>query len=617
MLKRFSTCVIWTIPLLIVSIGFAFAQEESDESTIKAVQADSALRALAAVKVPPGAAVLKRANQPKGTVFGLQTEEEKRFLQSDYTPVSLQQRGRLSGVSVRGLPVGGLEQTFIGHRLRNPFFGYRNEQLISLNRIGSRTISPTGTSESIETRKPISNKPESTILFSQDYVLDLNYLDINFAQRLSPKTYIQLAGTNFSGNGSIANGYSRFALYTYHAQLSTQLSEKWSADFLYWQMRHRYNLAPEAVTLASVSGSSVREGFKQVNHELWVRLRGKLSRADSIEFVPEYTTIEDRFVQEGVRRNNRYHLPGASLAWLFGNGTWMIGGKTNFSYMDMSAERNFRETNEWDGYTGFAVEKKRGSLQLDVQAGLYRHSEFGNAFSGSAALKLQQGEKLAFHFGASVRPRPIPFLWRTISDTLSIGAYTGDDLIQQREISAKISFKAGALELEAMPFYMSTTNLPLKDSIGIVNEGWSIGDSEYPGLRARGALNWKAFYLQHDLTWYPDEIPLYDGRINAITRLNLSLNLFGGSFPLDGAASFRYMGNYRVSDFDRMLMLFQPVRGTRANNLISDARLQSYFRDAAIFFIWENLLQDDYVFVNSASDNFLVFKLGVEWILFD
>ena len=127
----------------------------------------------------------------------------------------------------------------------------------------------------------------------------------------------------------------------------------------------------------------------------------------------------------------------------------------------------------------------------------------------------------------------------------------------------------------------------------------------------------EGIYLQHDLTWYPDDVPLFDGRINAITRLNLSLNLFGGSFPLDGSASFRYIGDYRVSDFDRMLMLLQPERGTRANNLLSEARLQSYFRDAAIFFVWENLLRDDYTFVNGASDNFLVFKLGVEWILFD
>ena len=617
MLKRFSTHLLWIISLLLVSISFTFAQEESDESTIKAVQADSALRALAAVKVPPGAAVLRRANQPKGAVFGIQTEEERRFLQSDNTPISLQQRGRLSGISVRGLPVGALNQTFAGHRLRNPFFGYRNQQLISPNRIGSRTVFPTNTAESLEPRKPLANKPESTILFSQDYVLDLNYLDINFAQRLSPQTYFQLAGTNFSGNGSIANGYSRFALYTYHAQLSTKLSEKWSIDFFYWQMRHRYNLAPEAVTLANVTGSSIREGFKQVNHEFWVRLRGGFSNVDSIEFVPEYTTIEDRFVQESVRRNNRYHLPGASLAWLFGNGSWMIGGKANVSYMDMSAERNFTETNEWDGYSGLAIEKKRGDTRLDFQAGIYRHSEFGNAFSGSALIQLRNDKNVSFHFGASMRPRPIPFLWRTIADTLSVSAYTGDDLIQQWEISGGFELKSDAIELGVTPFYNSIRKLPFKGASLTTPQSLAALDDEYVGLKARGALSWKAFYLQHDLTWYPDKIPLYDGRINAITKLNLSLNLFGGSFPLDGAASFRYMGNYRVSDFDRMLMLFQPERGTRVNNLISDARLQSYFRDAAIFFIWENLLRDDYTFVNSASDNFLVFKLGLEWILFD
>ncbi|MGH1364393.1 MAG: hypothetical protein ACRBF0_12615 [Calditrichia bacterium] len=615
MLKQKTICSA-RLCLLSLLVSFTVFAQEMEDIKPATVQADSALRAAAAVKIPPGAAIVKRNAAEKGATFGVLTEEEHRLQYSDNLPISLLQRGRLNALSIRGLPVGGLEQSFAGHRLRNPFFGYRNQQLLSPHRIGSRSVSPAGTSELLEAREPTSNKPESTILFSQDYVLDLNYLDVNFAQRLSPNTYLQLAGTNFTGDGSVASGYSQFSLYTYNAQLSTRFSDNWSADFFYWQLRHRYNLEPEALTISGAGGSQVREGFKQVNHEAWMRLRGKFGSSDSLEFVPEYTTIEDRFVQTAVRRNNRYQLPGASLAYFIGNGDWMSGIKVNGSHIGLSADTNFTEANEWDGYVGFALEKKKGQAMLDIQAGLYRHSKFGNAFSGSAILKMTSASgKGFFEAEAAIRPRAAPLLWRTVDDTSTVGAYGGNDLLEQKELSATFGWKSSNVLVSITPFYQ---DVGYPAFFGLPSATVSSGGHDGSGVRGNLSLTWKAIHLQHNATWFSgNNSPHFAGRLDMASSVNFSLDLFGETFPLDGSASFRYIDDYRPLSFNRVLMLYHPTFEAEVSNLISSARLQSYFRDAAIFFIWENLLRDDYTFVRGVSDSFLVFKLGVDWTLFD
>ena len=245
---------------------------------------------------------------PPATLFppryGVVNDAELRWLQSDVLPLSLTDRGKLAVSSFRGMPPGFAGFSMDGLDFVNPFRGFWNEQAVPVYQ--RRPLEP-GVSTG---RRPFSlmtpdvKRPFSRIVFSQDYIVNLNVVDITYQQRLGPNSLVHLSGGNLVGDGTGGPAFGQFKWNPYRAVARIGWSERWRTEFGYWQLRQRYRFPFITTAFAT-------RRFTDVAHVGWVRLTGRLSERDSLVVLPSFTAMYDKYALENdVLRENRYRMAG-------------------------------------------------------------------------------------------------------------------------------------------------------------------------------------------------------------------------------------------------------------------------------------------------------------------
>lgn len=531
------------------------------------------------------------------------TEEEFRFTQADFFPLSLAEKGRLSSAAFRGMPPGFFELSFKGIALENPVIGFWNEQWIPHWRIQQRRTSPFGFREELSSLPPGGYKPETRVTY---FETNLSYLDIDFSEYVTKKSYIRLGGNNFLREGPYPFGFSRIHVNTYQAQAHLELFEGWSLDASYWQMRHRFNMTPEGLTTQS-------DRFRQIGHTAWFRLTGKISQRDSIMFAPNYTVADDDYWQAGVRtREMWYEWGGGELGYFRKFSRGFLGAQVNSRYVATHGKRIFHDQKEGDGGGLLMAGWRSRYLNVEAQAGAYKHSELGERLQGAlhAGIKFKRLGRIGVRLFS--KPQAVPLAWRTVQHD-SIPALRGEELIEKQGASfyGQMNYRNWLL-LRVEPFTYRTQNYPVFD-----DNSWEIKSIENYGVHFLAGLKLWQFRLQNDFTYNHNYEESFAPEVNNVSTAKSSLSLFKGALEFEGILIWHVLSYYRLMTFDRPLQQYR-ITGTQAGPFhLVDFKLQAHISRFTLFLVWENLLSEDYSIVDDNLTQFRVFRFGLHWLLFD
>ncbi|RMH75234.1 MAG: hypothetical protein D6681_22435 [Calditrichaeota bacterium] len=536
---------------------------------------------------------------------GTLTEPEQRAYRADFFSLSLLQRGRLATGAFRGMPPGFYRFRYAGNVFTNPVTGFWDEQWIPHYRIAGR--SPWNvTGEAYEPPHPFTRKPETRVVFSQDYIIDLSFVDVNFVKRFSPRNYVQLSGANFLGDGTDVQDFSRFSLNPYHAQVHLERGELWKADLFYWQIRHRFNIrtAPLAFT---------RDKFKIVSHLLWAQVQGRFSDRDSLSFVPAYTTVRDEYTRIQDKQRDLSYRWGqifADYRRKLGQGI-ALGLEMWGQSRQIRGRRFWPERWEQEGRAALFLNAAGRGLELAVRGGWFHHTTGGTRGLGSVHLRLMGG-RWSVEAAAFTRPRATPMLWRTVQQD-TFPRLTSSQLM--REEGASFSLTTAPVswfKIQVEPFAYRTRGYPVPDA-----DAWRFLTVENRGVRLRGEVSLWNITLQNDFVYNHNYREAFAPRLQNITMLDVQVPLFGGALLAEGALMWRYWDRFRTVDFDRWIYHYRLSETMGGPFGVGDGRIMAHFRDATVFFVWENFLSQDYAIVNGTVENLAVFRLGIDWFLFN
>ncbi len=571
-----------------------------------ALSACPVLHAQTRVIEPPKPDTLNTSATQSPATQGVLNAPEIRAYHSDFFPLSLSQRGRMATAAYRGMPPGFFEYEYAGNRLSNPVTGFWNEQWLPYHQIDERHHRIGDFREAYEPPVPVTVKPISRIFFSQDYTVNLSLLDLSFTQKISKTNYVQLSGSNFLSDGSEQQDFSVSKVNTYRAQVHLQ-GQRWQMDSFYWQMRHRFNMSPET--------GFTRDKFKQIGHFAWFRLQGKFGNGDSLVITPGYTNVEDDYTRAFDRqRDNRYQILRLGMQYLHKAGGGFFGVKGEGNYVRNVPNSNWVKSAEIGGDARLFYDHPRGNWQLRAEAGSFFHSDIDASALGSLSIKRKLGSNGAVGVGAFYEPQATPALWRHIAQD-SIPAYASSQpMIRQSVYAIFKTNLARGLSLQIEPFAMRMENYP---DLSADRKSWNTRNIENYGLRGKIGLKFWRFFLVNDLTYHAKYKEAYAPQINNVTTLKTSIYLFKNALRLDGILTWRYIGDFQTVEFDRLLNYYRISSAPNGRLNIGDARIQAQFRNATVFFIWENLRSEDYFIVNNTLESLLIFRLGVDWFLFN
>lgn len=567
----------------------------------------SAADSTAAEKIPPQDSLISPETR-EIPLAGALNDQELRSYRSDFFPLDFTQRGRLAVNTYKGMPAGLYQFEFAGKRLFDPVSGYWNEQWIPYYQIAQTTYYFGDRHESYRPPAPVSPQPATRVFFSQDYTLGLSLVDINFLQRVSRKNYVQLSGSNFVGDGSEGADNSRFKVNTYRGQLHWQLGEKWSADIFYWHMRHGFNLGPEEPATSS-------DKFKLIADIAWVKLAGRLSERDSLEIVPGYQAMQDRYTRGSDRqRENRSKLAHLDAAYFHKFSSAAAGIRLSSRWFTNEGKRFWFSRSESDGGARAFFHWQKSGFSFRAEGGAYAHSEAGSGGTASAALEASLGNRLKIGGAAFSAPQAIPLLWRSFNHD-SIPAYPGEHLIQRQGASLLLKIHlTPSLWVQGEPFAFRTRDYPfvLQDSLR-----WEKRTVENRGVRVLAGWNLWRLQLQNDFTYNHHYKEAFAPQISNISVAKISFPMFKNALKLDGVFTWRYVGYFQIIRFNRLLSQYRLTEFETGPFYLSDFRIQAHFRGATVFFIWENLVSEDYFFIQDTFEYLRILRIGVDWTLFD
>jgi hypothetical protein len=538
----------------------------------------------------------------KINLYGVINFQELQAYRSDVFSMNLAYRGRIATGSYRGMPPGFLNYRYDGNRLDNLITGFWNEQLLPIYQIGSEESSSWNATRQFYPQVPIKRIPTSRLVFSQDYITGISYLDINFTRHWTPKNFIQLSGNNFLGDESDLG--KRYQVNTYRVRLHWEYERsKW--DLYYWQLRHLSNV-PLAL------GQSTK--IKQIQHLIWLNGNWALSPRDTLKITTAFQAGSDRLRFAGQQFYSRDFVDKSLL--------------TTFNYARSfhNASISFEVTPRWYQIRHKVRPAERDATTLSGKLFLRWQNNRWSLYMAGGGINDRAGESLpigsigfAFRFGnnrvginAFQRAVPVPLLWRTM-DIDNIARFNEKITLRNRGVGAMWQIKPSErLSLTLEPFWLQSPAYPLlRDSL------WTRTDITNYGVRSIIAVQLGRFWFNNDFSWNANYDEAFAPQFKNNLSIRTSITLFNNALKVDGVWDWRYYGNFHPLTFQPLFYTFTPDKQLNDAFTVSDARIQAHFRDAVVFFVWENVLSTDYEIVENALEQFLIFRLGIDWVLFN
>ncbi len=537
------------------------------------------------------------------------TEEEYYFHRPVVFPLSLGERGRFLAMSPAGMPPQFLTYQFNGFEFVQPYHGFWDLQTIPTYRATGRRIRPDLQGLRETAARLVRRKPRTRVLFSQDYITGLSYLDVDFQKALKGDDYVHLGGGNFVRDGTLGAEFSRIKVTTYQAMWHHRLSERWRVMASFWQLWHRYRLRPE-------DASAFRgDKFKTLNNLAWVSLEGALGPKDSLRIVPSVEFLEDNYWRAGeMQRSIRSRVATVKAVYRHRFYRTQVGLALKVAHVRGSGIIHWRTRREALLELKPFFQRHMGSLQLIAGVSLFAHSQLNTRGGARLALEWQVSPslKLAFHGNRSHRPTPL--LWRSIEDSL-IQPVTSNRPLQATSLVLSGQYaRPGKLKLSGGVFYLEMSDYPsLNEAAG----AWQMRRWVNRGGWVEAAAALGPFTLTEALTWNQNYRQVLAPFLENSATLSLKTSLFRKKLKLKGALIWRTIGRRQLVTFNRLLSFYTPGSESAAVSHIVDGRIHAHIGDAYLFFVWENLLSTNFQIVQGTVEQFRLFRLGVDWVLFD
>lgn len=554
---------------------------------------------------PPVDTVAPAAAEPQA--LGVIGDPEVRGRESDHFMLSLADRAKLAVSAFRGMPAGFFRFRYNGQRFDNPVTGIWNYHWIPYYQSGAWQRRFGGVQENISPTALAGKKPQTRIIFSQDYIVNLNLLDIDFMQPLGQRSFLHLSGGNTTGDGSNLRTLSLEEVNPYRVRGFIGLSPNWSIDANYWQFRTRYHIPRE-------QNPATADRFKEVGHRSWIRLAGALSPRDSLIFTPGYISIKDKLTEGNViTRRIHYRIAESALEYRRQIGAQRFSLYSRGRWYKNEAERGWENVSESDFEIAGGLSRPTGSFNFRIETGGYYHSAAEWQGQGKAELSLNVSDNWRIGGALLQSSRAVPLLWRSITDS-AYSAANGDRQIVDRSASAFLQGELGGrLGFRLEPFFTRVENYPVFKGDSI----WQIQTFENPGIRFVSRLKTGPFWIENDFSYNHRYKSSFAAQVNNITSIKTSISLFSNALKADVIFNWRYLGEYRRISLERRLYQYRLTDNIGGPVYTGDLRLQTQFRDATVFFIWENLRSSQYIIVEPTFETLLIFRLGVDWVLFN
>lgn len=552
------------------------------------------------------------------SIDGILTEEELSFYRSDLFPLSLLQRGRLTTNAYRGMPAGFREIEYGGKILYDPFNGFWNTQWLPYYQSGDRWHTLGSNTDHIAPLAPVTKKPLTRIVFSQDYVINLSFVDISFSRRLNKTDYFRLSGTNYLTDGSQESNFSSTKVNTYRFQYHREWSKRWHMDLFFWHLRQRYRMLPEFSLSQPELSTGVRDKFKLSGNTAWVTLQGKLGEKDSLVIVPAFRSMADlSWSGNDEARKNRYLTVDLDARYYRQFGNSQAGLKIFSNYARNKPTRIWFRRSEVYGKASAFLERQKGDWQYSLAGGYALHNELDGAahFSASLEKKVQDG----FQIGAAAfrKNRPVPMLWRTVIFDSTRAPYWQRNMIAENGMRGILRFgKKSATWLQIEPFFLQSKDYPVLNTGGSLWE-WEKTTYENLGVRVQTGFKLWHFRIREDFTFNDKYNSSFAPQINNNLSAMTTFSLFNNAISVDGIINWHYIGDFQTVNYSRLLNYYAPAGAENGRYNLLDGRVQLNFRDATLFFFWENLLSEDYFIINDTLEGLLVFRFGIDWKLYN
>ncbi|RMG66918.1 MAG: hypothetical protein D6715_05835 [Calditrichaeota bacterium] len=376
----------------------------------------------------------------------------------------------------------------------------------------------------------------------------------------------------------------------------------------FWQLWHRYRLSPEDAT--AFRGDK----FKTLNNLFWVSLEGAPGGQDTVRIVPTVEVLEDNYWRAGemqrsirsrllaVRGEYRHHGPGM-----------LTGLRLNLHHLRGSGLIHWRTRREVQLELSPFFRREFGSFQLNASGTLFAHSQLDTRIGAQLSLGwwVSPTFKLEWHGNQSYRATPL--LWRSIEDTL-IQPVASNRPLRATSLAIAGMYTAGTLALRGGLFYAEMADYPV---LNATDGEWRLRRWVNRGGWLQAAVSRGPFTLTEAFTWNQNYRQVLAPRIDNITTVSLRTSLFKQKLKLKGALIWRTIGSRRLIDFNRLLSLYTPGNQTAPAAHVLDGRIQAHIGDAYLFFVWENLLSTDFQIIRGTAEQFRLFRLGVDWVVFD
>lgn len=535
--------------------------------------------------------------------------EELQFYQADFFPFYLAEKGRQSAPSWRGMPPGFVDVEYDGISLYNPLWGYWDNQHLPVENIRQRELDYSQLIYQIRPPKiKTSLKPISRIAFSQDFQFGLSYLDANLIRFYRPKSFFQLGGNNFLWTGS-ADPYSKSHVNSYRGQIHHQFSSDLSIDIRYWQIRHKFTLSPFPVIF-------LPRKIHRIGQVLSVSMNFQPDSTQKIVLTPYGYKWGDRYhtLDYSEQRKTELYSLGSKAEYQRKIGMFGFGVSTDLVRHEITKAFVFRKDHQESG-------KVRGYLQLMGKSWNWRLGGgywFMPGVGNSPELHLSWNIQLPWHIQSTLSLTQVP-------QTLPLSSlfWNGDSIMPL--IDPRLPVRHGInWELEFLtvkdfwfsmsPYYYQFKNTWLYQSH---NSRFIQKNIENSGILIRSRTHLWMMRIENELSYNSNYQQSYIPEFKNVLKVNLPFSLFDGALKLENYVIYQFIGKWRKLDYDPLTNQYLRT-GTEISNIhLVDIKILGHIKTATLFLVWENLLSEDFAWIDDYTELYRQFRLGIYWTLFD
>ncbi len=535
------------------------------------------------------------------------TAEEMQFYRADFFPLSLAEKGRQSAPTWRGMPPGFLDTRFEWVPLVNPLWGYWDNQLVPIEIISQGKVDQTDlTYQLIPLAVTEQGTPVTRIAYAQDFQFGMSYLDGTLTRFYRKNSYFRLGGKNFIRNGS-AGSYSKFHVNTYRVQFHHQFSGKISADLWYWQLRHKFALSPFPVV-------SELQQFHRIGQVFWLNLHFDPDSTQNLVITPYGYKWGDRFHTENYTQQRKTELYSSGLKANYKRvtrfGTFGLDG--NAIRHKITRAFVFRKKEQYDGQIAASLQTGTSNIWLDMRLGYRFVPDVGSAPELAASWGWEPLHNLKSVLSLYQKPQSLP---------LSVLYWTGYFVTALSD--PKLPIRQGfswKVRLSSIP----GLQIGLEPYYNVFSNAWTYrtADQQFiqqnfdnTGILCDAGIKFWVFDIHDEFTYNFEKS--YIPEINNIIKVRLPITLFGGALKLENYGIYHFIRKWYRVDFDPLVNQYYQSGQALDDLHLMDAKILAHIKTATLFFVWENLLSQDYALVDDYSEVYRLFRFGIYWTLFD